>query len=348
MKNFTFLEAKQVLGYDINLYGLRDRGNVEQLDIFRKYGPFAEPTDFATLLGVQTEDAFLLQEDDYEDYDINRIMRINQKNKSIDSIWEKDEDGNGHDYLNDEIDTIDSVIYNYEHQKENNYHYISADTFGSWWSKTNCEDGAIGFSVLDGNGIKIDTDDKRIGARPAINFSEIEPYVTKKRVNNIGILEVEYGEYPQFIEDIDISKKLENLYIQQKLSETGKEYTTNAYALNDYSIAFIEEKHKEYQYNGKKYIRFMSKDEVVHWIKVSPIVWLVDQKSNIAVSEQILFAGIVFNYRRFGPNYRGCFETTDIKAYMDKYFSKEIIPSNTLNQEQEIKMSKPKTRVRKK
>lgn len=69
--------------------------------------------------------------------------------------------------------------------------------------------------------------------------------------------------------------------------------------------------------NGERY-----KDGDYVWVEVQPIKWLIDEENDIALSERILFAGVQFNHKR---NYH--FGTTNIKEFMDRYFSKDIIPS---------------------
>ena len=64
---------------------------------------------------------------------------------------------------------------------------------------------------------------------------------------------------------------------------------------------------------------------VPYWVKVEPIIWLVDEKSNIALSKKIIFSGIQFS------DIKNCnvdFQNSFIKFFMDNFVSKEIIPSN--------------------
>ena len=92
----------------------------------------------------------------------------------------------------------------------------------------------------------------------------------------------------------------------------------------------------EYKYNGKKYIRcrsenyidwFLSDHDLCirgenYWIEVEPIVWLVDEDRDLAVSDMILFAGV--RYKK-SESYDGCFENTDIKWFMDEYFVHDMM-----------------------
>ena len=63
-----------------------------------------------------------------------------------------------------------------------------------------------------------------------------------------------------------------------------------------------------------------------YWVSVEPIKWMIDEKEDIALSKKIIFSGVQFNRI---SNYRVDFNKTDIKEFMDKYFSKDIMPSIT-------------------
>ena len=173
-------------------------------------------------------------------------------------------------------------------------------------------------------------------ARPAFPCLSISNYVTNKITKN-GILGIEYGEYPQTIVDEKISDELEKAYNNKSLKTTGKTYTSDSVSYQDCDISFQERKHIEYEYNGNKYIRFVADlncdGEVlsdgrkivkgnIYWVRVEPIKWLVDEKEDIALSKKIIFSGVQFD--RFS-SYNGDFDKTDIKQFIDKYFSKEII-----------------------
>lgn len=61
-----------------------------------------------------------------------------------------------------------------------------------------------------------------------------------------------------------------------------------------------------------------------YWVEVEPIIWMIDEITDIALSKKIIFSGVQFNRER---TYKGNFDKTDIKEFMDDYFSKEIMPS---------------------
>lgn len=212
---------------------------------------------------------------------------------------------------------------------------------GWWWTKTAFINR---MKIVGANGSSGESfaDWRFIGARPATAYSSISS-------NNIreinGILEVEYGEYPQTVVSEDYSETLEKAFINMQNSNsemkiTGKCYTTDTSRGRDES--FRAKSHIEYEYRGNKYVRYTVEEETgvneilsdgrriqvknSYWVKVEPIKWLVDKKTNIALSKKILFAGVYYNedIKRY---FNGFFELTNIKKFMDKYFSKDIVPS---------------------
>lgn len=152
-----------------------------------------------------------------------------------------------------------------------------------------------------------------------------------------GIKEIEYGEYPQTIVNENYSRELENAYNNGNLRITGKSYTTDSVNYQDFNKSFQARTHTEYEYNGSKYIRFVGdengadsvlsdgrtiKSKDVYWVYVEPIIWLVDEKEDIALSKKLIFSGVQFKNR---SDYKGDFDKTDIKKFMDDDFSKEIV-----------------------
>jgi len=213
------------------------------------------------------------------------------------------------------------------------------DRTGWWWTKS--PDGAkdaraVSFSGLnDYRNLYI----RHGGARPALPYSSISRVSSNKVRGRNGILEVEYGEYPQTIVSENFARTLERAYLNRTINQTGKSYTTDSVNYHNTSILFQARTHIEYEYNGKKYIRFIGdlncSGEVlsdgrtiqrsgVYWVEVEPIKWMIDERSNIALSKKLIFSGVQFNRER---NYKGNFNKTDIKKFMDKHFSKDIIPS---------------------
>ena len=212
------------------------------------------------------------------------------------------------------------------------------DRTGFWWTKIPfdnavCVVGSFGDRSWD------DVDSRYGGARPALPYSSISSIASNKVRGRNGILEVEYGEYPQTIVLEDFARTLERAYLNRTINQTGKSYTTDSVKYEDTHIPLQPRTHIEYEYNGRKYIRFVGdsncsgrvlsddrtvQNGVVYWVEVEPIKWMIDEKTNIALSKKIIFSGVQFNRE---SNYKGDFSTTDIKKFIDEYFSKDIIPS---------------------
>jgi len=213
------------------------------------------------------------------------------------------------------------------------------DRTGQWWTKS--PDGyndAIMVSTIDRifwNSVRY----RGTGARPALPYSSISSIASNAMRGRNGILEVEYGEYPQTIVSEDFARTLEKAYSNRTINQTGKSYTTDSVSYQDENTPFRARTHIEYEYNGRKYIRFVGdsncSEEIlsddrkiqiddVYWVEVEPIKWMIDERENIALSKKIIFSGVQFNRER---NYKGNFDRTDIKEFMDRYFSKDITPS---------------------
>ena len=252
---------------------------VEDLEILKKYGKKAEPTDFAILLGSYVTSGWW---------------------------WTKSlTDG----------DNVARVV-----------------------SPDGCVGSPYGCEVWD------DVDSRFTGARPAIPYSSIQQVSSNGVIGASGIKEILYGEYPQTIVDENYSRELERVYNNGSLKTTGKNYTTDS-VKNQYTyISFRARTHTEYEYNGGKYIRFVGdsncdgevlsdgrtiKSGNVYWVRVEPIIWLVDERANIALAKKIIFSGVQFNNL---SDYKGDFEKTDIGRFMNTIFAKEIITDRVYSQ----------------
>ena len=181
--------------------------------------------------------------------------------------------------------------------------------------------------------------DRVTGVRLAVAYSSIRDLPGDVRYIN-GIKVKEYGEYPQTVATKELSFLLEKFYNEGKLKETGKLYTSDSAHYDDEDSLFKPKHRIEYEYNGDKYVRFVAdnngafeklsngieiKNGDIYWIKVEPIKWLIDEKSDIALSKNVLFSGVQYNRK---VNDIIVFEESDIKKFIDEYFEKEIVPSN--------------------
>ena len=231
--------------------------------------------------------------------------------------------------------------------------HVKNDSFlekrtGYYWTKS--DDGANDACIVkdDGSFYCDNVNRRNSGARPALPFSSIGSIPTNgesgKRARD-GILEVEYGYYPQKAVSKDMQERLERAYRSESISKTRNIYTTDSVDHNKDDTSFQPQTHQEYEYNGKRYVRVkansyydgydftLSNDEQYRdgdnvWVEVQPVKWLVDEKSRMMITEKIIFAGVQFNKER---NYHTRdFDRTDIKTFMDRYLSKDLVQSRSM------------------
>ena len=196
----------------------------------------------------------------------------------------------------------------------------------------------------------------RSGAvRPVLQSSVIFSQIFPNRVMGYNrIEEVEYGEYPQNAADSRMKNILESEY-NRGTNKTGRSYTFDSVKYDDYDTGFKPVTYEEYEYQGKKYIRikansdfcgdkFMLSNGVEYrngdyvWVEVSPVKWLIDDKTGILISKKGLVSGIRFLDRN--QKYKGDFSKTEMKKYLDRYMSKELFQTTktkeTVNEEEII------------
>ena len=222
---------------------------------------------------------------------------------------------------------------------------------GCYWTKS--DDGDTNARVVEDNGYNgssccRNVQKRYIGARPALPFSSIGSIPTNgesvKRARD-GILEVEYGYYPQKAVSKDMQERLERAYRSESISKTRNIYTTDSVDHNKDDTSFQPQTHQEYEYNGKRYVRVKAnsyydgydftlsngeqyRDGDNVWVEVQPVKWLVDEKSRMMITEKIIFAGVQFNKER---NYHTRdFDRTDIKTFMNRYLSKDLVQSRSM------------------
>lgn len=118
-----------------------------------------------------------------------------------------------------------------------------------------------------------------------------------------GVLEVEYGYYPQDSVSIKLEEELNNKFLNNNIKVTGNIHlfdsygnitTTEVYELNGKKFVFVK---ANFYRNRNSYK--LSNDKVYKngsyvWIEIKPIKWLIDKKSNLMIMEKILFEGVSF------------------------------------------------------
>ena len=213
---------------------------------------------------------------------------------------------------------------------------------GYYWTKS--DDGDNDARVVTANGSRLNyaVNERNGGARLALLFSSISSIPTNgesgKRARD-GVLEVEYGYYPQKAVSRDMQDRLERAYKSGTISKTRNSYTTDSRKYNAYDGKFLAKQHEEYEYNGKRYVRveansdfeggefqlsngesYRDGDNV--WVEVQPVKWLVDERAKVMITDKLIFSGVQFNYTR---NYHTRdFDKTDIKTFMDRYLSRDL------------------------
>lgn len=216
---------------------------------------------------------------------------------------------------------------------------------GCYWTKSDYGKSYARGVHVTGNSCYYNVPLRNGGARPALSFSSISSIPTNgesgKRARD-GVLEVEYGYYPQKAVSRDMQERLEQAYRRGNISKTRNTYTTDSEKYNAYSRTFKAKTHEEYEYNGKRYVRveansdfggnqftlsngenYRDGDNV--WVEVLPVKWLVDEKTRTMITEKLIFSGVQFNKER---NYHTRdFDRTDIKTFMDRYLSRDLVQS---------------------
>ena len=191
----------------------------------------------------------------------------------------------------------------------------------SYWTKSSCYAKGVHIVSFAGSQSATIPSFNDTGARLVLPLSSISDAYrnTEKIINKSGFIEVEYGYYPQDYLDDDEQMILDSYYKKNKLKLTGNKYTDPSNNIIQYS---------EYELDGHRYIRYTNyiQNKIV-WLKVQPIKWLVDEKNKVMVTEKLLFAGVPFE--KSGV-YKGDFENTTIKKFIDNVFAKEILQEVTL------------------
>ena len=238
---------------------------------------------------------------------------------------------------------LGGYVANHEYTCEGN---LLTDRTGCYLTKTfDGKSAVVDYDTL-GSGHFYSVNRRESGGRPVLPYSSIKSRGSKLKIDFNGIKVMQYGEYPQTVITDPLSSELEHNYQRKDCANhllTGKSYIVDGIKNDVLGEPFKVRRNDEYCYNGIKCIRFLGDSNSVgeklsngveieegkpYWVKVEPIEWMVDEKDDIAVAKRVLFAGIQFQNDK---NYKGDFEKTDIKKFIDNYFSKEIIEG--LNQE---------------
>ena len=177
--------------------------------------------------------------------------------------------------------------------------------------------------------------------------------------------QVVFLEYPQSVVSMEEQFLLKEELCHHKLFPTGKSYTFDGVGLENCYMkkAFEEKKYPEYSYKNQKYIYvdtcinldrpssdyvllsngYRSHLEEELFVKVEPVLWWIDRKQQRLISYTILLGGIQF--QEYGKEYRGNFNGSFLKHYLDTYMKKELIPSNILSKSETFDSSETLQRL---
>jgi len=177
-----------------------------------------------------------------------------------------------------------------------------------------------------------------------------------------GILEVEFGEYPQQAVSKTLNAILENEFARASgsMKKTGKTYTTDSVEADSYRTDFKAYSHDELGYDVKKYVRIIAmlnddptvlsnevsvKSGDAVWVEVQPIVWQIDEAKKIALSKKAIVAGIRF-YKKRGE-WNGDFSNTEMNMFLQNHLVKDIAMSSSFSRVSENVDNQRKTRLQK-
>ena len=222
----------------------------------------------------------------------------------------------------------------------------------SWfWTRSDDNDNDVRAVYENGNRFSNSRYLRAGAVRPALQSSAIYSQISPNKVRGYNdTYEVEYGEYPQYAVDDRMQRILES-ELNRGLNKTGRNYTFDSTKYDDYDTGFKGITYDEYEYQGRKFIRVKAnsdfdggrfelsngieyRDGDFVWVEVSPVKWLVDDRTGTLISKIGLVSGI--RYLDRGTNYKGNFDRTEMKSYLDKHMSRDLFQSAVLTRVQDM------------
>ena len=222
----------------------------------------------------------------------------------------------------------------------------------SWfWTRSSDDDNDVRAVYEHGDRSLMYRYKRRGAVRPVLQSPVIFSQISTNRVRGYnGTEEVEYGEYPQNAADSRMQNILESEY-NRGMNKTGRSYTFDSVKYDDYDTGFKPVTYEEYEYQGKEYIRIRAnsdfdgnkfklsngveyRDDDYVWVEVSPVKWLIDDRTGILVSKIGLVSGIRFLDKNH--NYKGDFAKTEMKEYLDRYMLRDLTQPVTFTRVQNM------------
>ena len=177
-------------------------------------------------------------------------------------------------------------------------------------------------------------DGRYCGIRAALPYSQIKNFSHTIKTRPNGLEEITYGYYTGTAVNKSQQIELENAYHFGFSKSIGIGCTFD----NGCGEDFLPEKQEYFEYNGEIYARIRAnshysnfilsngeeyKDGDYVWVKVEPVIWLKHPLDDIMISEKELIAGVRFGKRY--RDYKGDFNTTKLKWFLDNYLSRDIL-----------------------
>ena len=220
-----------------------------------------------------------------------------------------------------------------------------------FWTRSDDGDNDVCVVCDNGDGYHRYRCSRNGAVRPALQFSVIFSQIFLNRVRGYnGTEEVEYGKYPQNAADSRMQNILESEY-NRGMNKTGRSYTFDSVKYDDYDTGFKPVTYEEYEYQGKGYIRIKANSDFGNnkfelsngveyrdgdyvWVEVSPVKWLIDDKTGILISKKGLVSGIRFFDKK--NLYKGDFDRTEMKEYLDRYMLRDLTQTATFTRVQNM------------
>lgn len=219
-----------------------------------------------------------------------------------------------------------------------------------WYLALAKRNGGVGNSILE-----IGDRHNREVALPRCRTNAIRPVIyapllieilsLKAIINDYGIEEVEFGEYPQEIASEKMQKELSKAQLNNKLLLTGNTYTFDSTNINYLNQKFQPVTYDEYEYLGKKYINlqinhcetsgylFLRNKVYMNgayvWMEVRPVTWFIGthlkaesaRNEKVLVSKKSLLAGIRVNDKY---SVSDLFKYTEMQWYLNNYMKHDL------------------------
>ena len=183
------------------------------------------------------------------------------------------------------------------------------------------------------------------GLRPVLSLSSVPTRFRETEIGAAGIKELRFGEYPQTAASKELQELLERGFADGTLTLTGRVFSSDSIKHDDHTASFRLAQHPKYDYGGRSFVRVQARscynglpftlsngcsyrDGDPVWVETEPIIWLLDERSGLLVSKQILMSGIPFRHRdQHARSLKYTYEVSDLRLFLDRYFAAEAFPA---------------------